>query len=347
MTNGRRRARVQAAGQVPVRRRGHPVPARQRGDRADGAGGALRARRRPLRAPARPRWPTTAPRRARRCSTRWPRRPTTSGWRWPPWARPSRCSTTTTPSAWRRSSSGPSRWPTGARGGPTASSPGATACPTRSFASASAGQPSQGVKGFIDGAVTAAVRADRTLAQLQDSMRPVEVGDAELRAGLSEVRRLVADVPRRANELVRAWAVVVRGVAAPGAPRRRWCPDSPARVRSPGLPDGSRSAPTPAGDHHADVVTCEPCAATSARCTTSSLPPRTKRCMTPPCSSSARSAASPSPPRPTRRRSSARSRRSRRATTRLLDDARDERAAQGPRGRGGQAPRPSAERYAA
>jgi hypothetical protein len=75
--------------------------------------------------------------------------------------------------------------------------------PTATFDSASAGLPSQGVKGFIEGAVTATVRADRTLAQLQDSMRPVEVGDAELRAGLSEVRRLVAPVPHAANELVR------------------------------------------------------------------------------------------------------------------------------------------------
>ena len=75
--------------------------------------------------------------------------------------------------------------------------------PTRTFDSASAGLPSQGVKGFLDGAVNATVRADRTLAQLQDSMRPVEVGDAELRAGLSEVRRLIAPVPHAANELVR------------------------------------------------------------------------------------------------------------------------------------------------
>ena len=51
--------------------------------------------------------------------------------------------------------------------------------------------------------MAAVTRADARLAQLQDSMRPVEVGDAELRAGLSEVRRLVADVPRRASELVR------------------------------------------------------------------------------------------------------------------------------------------------
>ena len=75
--------------------------------------------------------------------------------------------------------------------------------PNRSFVPAEPGHPSQGVKGFIDGAVTAVGRADARLSQLQDSMRPVEVGDAELRAGLSEVRRLVGDVPRRASELVR------------------------------------------------------------------------------------------------------------------------------------------------
>ena len=40
---GRRRPRLQAAGQVPVRRRGHPVPARQPGQR--------RARRAPRRTP--------------------------------------------------------------------------------------------------------------------------------------------------------------------------------------------------------------------------------------------------------------------------------------------------------
>jgi hypothetical protein len=51
--------------------------------------------------------------------------------------------------------------------------------------------------------VSAVGRADARLSQLQDSMRPVEVGDAELRAGLSEVRRQIAEVPRRASELVR------------------------------------------------------------------------------------------------------------------------------------------------
>ena len=75
--------------------------------------------------------------------------------------------------------------------------------PNRSFAPAPPGHPSQGVKGFIDAAVAAVGRADARLSQLQDSMRPVEVGDAELRAGLSEVRRQIAEVPRRASELVR------------------------------------------------------------------------------------------------------------------------------------------------
>jgi hypothetical protein len=34
-------------------------------------------------------------------------------------------------------------------------------------------------------------------------MLPVEVGDADLRAGLSEVRRLIGDVPGRATQFVR------------------------------------------------------------------------------------------------------------------------------------------------
>jgi hypothetical protein len=75
--------------------------------------------------------------------------------------------------------------------------------PARTFAEAAAGHPSQGVKGFLETAVTATGRADLRLAELQDSLRPVDVGDAELRDGLSEVRRLVGDVPARARELTR------------------------------------------------------------------------------------------------------------------------------------------------
>jgi hypothetical protein len=73
----------------------------------------------------------------------------------------------------------------------------------RTFEPASAGAPSKGAKGFLDDAVAAVAAADSILANLQDSMLPVEFGDAELRAGLSEVRRLVGDVPVRARELAR------------------------------------------------------------------------------------------------------------------------------------------------
>jgi hypothetical protein len=75
--------------------------------------------------------------------------------------------------------------------------------PARTFVQPTPGHPSQGVRGFVDAAVSAVTRADDRLGELQDSMRPVEVGDAELRAGLSEVRRLVGDVPARARELTR------------------------------------------------------------------------------------------------------------------------------------------------
>jgi hypothetical protein len=73
----------------------------------------------------------------------------------------------------------------------------------RTFAPATPGAPSRGIRGFVDDAVAAAAAADARIADLQDSMRPVEVGDAELRAGLSAVRRLVADVPAHARAFVR------------------------------------------------------------------------------------------------------------------------------------------------
>jgi hypothetical protein len=75
--------------------------------------------------------------------------------------------------------------------------------PARTFNPAPAGLPSTGVRGFIDNAVDSVGEADATLAELQDSMMPVEVGDAELRAGLAEVRELLAEVPARAREFTR------------------------------------------------------------------------------------------------------------------------------------------------
>jgi hypothetical protein len=71
------------------------------------------------------------------------------------------------------------------------------------FESQAPGLPSTGARGFIDNAVEAVGAAGGVLATLQDSALPVEVGDVELRAGLAEVRELIADLPQRARELVR------------------------------------------------------------------------------------------------------------------------------------------------
>jgi hypothetical protein len=75
----------------------------------------------------------------------------------------------------------------------------------RTFQPATRGVPSTGVKGFVADAVEAVARADGDLAELQDSMMPVEVGDAELRAGLAEVRERLAAVRSRADELLRTF----------------------------------------------------------------------------------------------------------------------------------------------
>jgi hypothetical protein len=74
--------------------------------------------------------------------------------------------------------------------------------PRYAFASPRTGAPSRGVKGFLDQAVDAVARADRALGELQDSMLPVEVGDAELRAGMSEVRRHLDHFSGHARQFV-------------------------------------------------------------------------------------------------------------------------------------------------
>jgi hypothetical protein len=80
----------------------------------------------------------------------------------------------------------------------------ATRCdlPVRRFAPAPAPAP-RPVRDLLEDAVDAAAHADQILADLQDSMAPVEVGDPELRAGLADVRRRLAEVPGRADQLVR------------------------------------------------------------------------------------------------------------------------------------------------
>jgi len=71
------------------------------------------------------------------------------------------------------------------------------------FEAPSAGLPSQGVKSFVERAVGAAGAGGGTVADLQDSMLPIEAGDPELRVGLAEVRELLDQVPGRAREFLR------------------------------------------------------------------------------------------------------------------------------------------------
>jgi hypothetical protein len=75
---------------------------------------------------------------------------------------------------------------------------------TRRFAPDLGGRaaPSHGVKGFLEMAVEAVEQAEAILVELQDSMSPVEVGDAELRAGLAEVRERLAPVVADAGRFV-------------------------------------------------------------------------------------------------------------------------------------------------
>ncbi len=73
----------------------------------------------------------------------------------------------------------------------------------RTFAPAAPGHPSQGVRGFLDATLSAVARADHTLGELQDSLMPIEIGDEELRSGLSEVRRGIGDLPVRTRQFVR------------------------------------------------------------------------------------------------------------------------------------------------
>lgn len=73
----------------------------------------------------------------------------------------------------------------------------------RAFEPASTGRASQGARSLLEAGMEAVAEADRLLAEIQDSMLPVDVGDAELRAGLAETRELIGPLPSRARELLR------------------------------------------------------------------------------------------------------------------------------------------------
>ena len=75
--------------------------------------------------------------------------------------------------------------------------------PERRFAPAGPGSHTADPRVYVERALQASEDAEQRLAELQDSMRPVEVGDPQLRAGLSEARTLLADVPARGARLLR------------------------------------------------------------------------------------------------------------------------------------------------
>ncbi len=71
------------------------------------------------------------------------------------------------------------------------------------FTGASAGGRPGDARGAVERAAGGLERADVTLATLQDSMLPVEVGDPALRSGITEVRELVTPLPGAARALLR------------------------------------------------------------------------------------------------------------------------------------------------
>jgi hypothetical protein len=75
--------------------------------------------------------------------------------------------------------------------------------PQRNFHAQSPGLPAHDPRAAIDRAADAIAEADHTLGELQDTLLPVEVGDQELRTGLSDVRTMIAPLPHRARELIR------------------------------------------------------------------------------------------------------------------------------------------------
>ncbi len=66
-----------------------------------------------------------------------------------------------------------------------------------------ASAPSADPRIHLERAIEATEHADHVIAEMQDSLLPVEVGDRELRDGLTEVRELIAAAPREGRQLMR------------------------------------------------------------------------------------------------------------------------------------------------
>ena len=71
------------------------------------------------------------------------------------------------------------------------------------IATAASPPPSADPRIHLERAIDAVEQADGVVAEMQDSMLPVEVGDRELRDGLTEVREMIASAPRDGRQLLR------------------------------------------------------------------------------------------------------------------------------------------------
>ena len=74
---------------------------------------------------------------------------------------------------------------------------------SRDFETPPVSAPGAPTQVLVERAVTSVEEADTTLASLQDSMLPVEVGDPQLRAALSDVRTTLDRTRAHARELLR------------------------------------------------------------------------------------------------------------------------------------------------
>ncbi|MBV8431164.1 MAG: hypothetical protein JO244_08385, partial [Solirubrobacterales bacterium] len=63
--------------------------------------------------------------------------------------------------------------------------------------------PSGDPRVHLERGIEALEQADHIIAEMQDSMLPVEVGDRELRDGLTETRELIAAAPAQGRQLLR------------------------------------------------------------------------------------------------------------------------------------------------
>jgi hypothetical protein len=74
--------------------------------------------------------------------------------------------------------------------------------PARAFEAGSSGLHSADPRVYVERAIEATEHADQRIAEMQDSMLPVEVGDRELRDGLTETRELIAPVAAHGRALL-------------------------------------------------------------------------------------------------------------------------------------------------